>query len=673
MPATKLIAMQAWKKMNTKVARQNLREDELAWAENLQPIGGNDWQTVPGDQAALTTIVGKTVARVFPASIGGVDYIIYFATDGSCTAVNANTGAQTAIAAAAFFSTTPDLTTFASSRILIMDPTGGYATWDGTLFVASGGLSPNIHVTNGGSLYASPPTVSFSGGNGFGATATAVLSGPIVVGSINVTNPGKNYTSSPSVGFAGGGGSGALATANIGDIGNPLLPPGNVLSITVTNGGSGYTSAPTVSITGGGGTGATATAVLSGGSVVAVNLTNPGSGYLATDSVIVNFSSASGSGAAATAIVWPQVKGNTIDVFAGRVWWASANAQGNYRVLNFTGTAGYDDLNPANAAGSTVISDNDLSHNITAIRNRNNYLYIFGDSSIRQIGSITVSSSITNFTPLTLSSDVGTTFPMTIMSYQRLVVFANKSGVYAIFGSSIQKVSDDLDGIFELIDFSQELSAALNDIHLTVNEGGSIHCYLLLVRYMDPLLGTRSIQCVLQNDIWFVVAHGPPVKAICPLFLGAAQEWDSFGSAGSDVTQHLNNVDVPVPILLRTALTSHDTLVLAKQAIRAGVATTSNAAQFFNMSIDTENGSNSYPLAAVAQINWTNNSGGQVQWQNNSLGNVNFVGGGFRFPYSDVDGYGKVLGVTITGTVQNFSVNAIAVEYKEADLWGLRP
>lgn len=656
--------------MNTKVARQNLREDELAWAENLQPIGPNDWQTVPGDQATLTTIVGKTVARVFSANIGGVDYIIFFATDGSCTAVNANTGVQAVVAAPGTFSVTPDLTTYTSSRILIMDPTGGYATWDGTLFVSGGGLSPNIHVTAGGSLYATAPTVSFAGGNGQGATANAIVL-PITVGSVTVTNPGSGYTVPPSVNFSGGGGSGAAATAVIGDF---FLIHGAVLSIAVTNGGSGYTSAPTINFTGGGGgTGAAATAVLAGGAVVAVVLTNPGSGYLPTDSVSVGFSGGGGSGATATVNVWPQVKGNTIDVFAGRVWWASADAKGNYRVLNFTGTAGYDDLNPANAAGSTTISDQDLSHDITAIRNRNNYLYIFGDSSIRQIGSISVSSSITNFTPLTLSSDVGTTYPMTITSYQRLVLFANKSGVHAIFGSSIQKVSDDLDGIFELIDFSQELSAALNDIHLTVNEGGSIHCYLLLVRYMDPQLGTRSIQCVLQNDQWFVVAHGAPVKAICPLFLGAAQEWDSFGSAGSDVTQHLNAVGVPVPILLRTALTSHDALVLAKQAIRAGVATTSNAAQFFTMSIDTENGSNSYPLAAVAQVNWINNSGGQVQWQNNSLGNVNFVGGGFRFPYSDVDGYGKVIGVTITGTVQNFAINAVAIEYKEADLWGLRP
>src|SRR5260370_36115620 len=130
---------------------------------------------VPGAATSLTTLAGKTVSRSFPANIGATDYIIEFNTDGSCIAVNALTGAQTVVAAAATFSAFPDMTVFASSRILIMDATGGYATWDGTLFVKSGGISPNIHITIGGSGYGAPPAVSFTGGaggNAGGAAAT---------------------------------------------------------------------------------------------------------------------------------------------------------------------------------------------------------------------------------------------------------------------------------------------------------------------------------------------------------------------------------------------------------------------------------------------------------------------------------------------------------------------
>ena len=70
------------------------------------------------------------------------------------------------------------------------------------------------------------------------------------VRSVSVTAGGSGYTSAPDVSFSGGGGSGASATATISG--------GAVTSVTVTSGGSGYTSAPSVSFSGGSGTGATA-------------------------------------------------------------------------------------------------------------------------------------------------------------------------------------------------------------------------------------------------------------------------------------------------------------------------------------------------------------------------------------------------------------------------------
>jgi len=565
-----------FKKMNTKIARQNLSPQEVAWMENLQPIAANDLQTVPGAAPTLATLVGKTVARQFPANIGANDYVIQFNTDGSAIAVNANTGAQTVIAGAGKFSTMPDMTVFSSARILIMDSTSGYATWDGTLFVGSGGVSPNINVTAGGSGYTSAPAVSFTGG-------------------------------------AGGNAGGAAATA-----------------------------------------------VISGGSVVAINLTNPGAGNAAGAAITVVLTGGGFSVAAtATARVFPQVTGTTIDVFAGRVWWA------NGRILNFTGTAGFDDINPANAAGSTTITDRDLSHSITAVRSLNNFLYIFGDQSIKQIGSITVQSSITLFTILTLASDIGTSFLMTIQSYNRLVLFANKQGVYGIFGATVQKISDDLDGIFQLVDFSLQPCAALNDL-------SNIHCYVLLLKYLDPVAGSRSILVLFQQNQWFVVSQGS-LLAITSVALGSSTQVETFGASGSDVTQLLQNKAVSVPILLITSLSSNGNIVMAKKLQRSGMAITSATAQSLTMTVDTENGNNTYSFSVASVVSWVNNSGQIVQFQNNSFQNVNFNGGGFRFPHQTTEGYGKFIGNTVTGTVMNLSINTIVNEYVDADLWGEAP
>lgn len=71
-----------------------------------------------------------------------------------------------------------------------------------------------IAITNGGSSYETSPTVTFAGGGGTGAAATADVTDGVVT-AITITNKGNGYTSAPTVGFTGGGGSGATATATV--------------------------------------------------------------------------------------------------------------------------------------------------------------------------------------------------------------------------------------------------------------------------------------------------------------------------------------------------------------------------------------------------------------------------------------------------------------------------
>ena len=568
--ASKFIIFDNFTKMTTQNPRQTLDEKELAWLENLQPVGKNNLQTVPAALAPIVTLAGETISQQFYANIGATDYIINFTADGGGYAVNAATGATTQFAPTGTFSN-PDCTCWASQRILIQDPTAGYCTWDTNTFVKQGGVSPNVRVTAGG---------------------------------------------------------------------------------------SGYVSAPAVAITGGSGSGVTAHSVISGGAVVAVVIDNPGVGYKAGDTLTVGFSGGGGSSAAATAVVWPfTVKGTTLAVFAGRVW------MGAGRTLAYTGTLGFDDVNPANAAGSSVLNDADLVHAIYALRNFNNYLFIFGDNSVKQIGAITVSGSATLFSILALSSDQGTIFKNTVASYNRLVVFANSVGVFAIFGASVQKVSDDLDGIFQLIDFGQLPMAALNDLR-------NLHCYLLLVRYRDPVAGTRSIICAFMNNKWFVISQGNNLVAMTTVALTATAAFETFASSGPDVTQLLQDPTTAVPITIRSALTHHGNLIQRKKALRAGFACTVAAGITINMSIESELGKITYPMATVAPVQWVNNVGDAVAWINNALQPVVFGANGFVFPYRQVDASGKFLGFTLTGTVADFALNAAAIEYQDTVPWG---
>ena len=102
---------------------------------------------------------------------------------------------------------------------------GGSASFSGTVNINSSTNMPNVHtggssvvgsvaVTAGGRNYSSAPTVSFSGGGGTGAAATATVSGGAIT-KIVMTATGSGYTSAPSVSFSGGGGSNATATASL--------------------------------------------------------------------------------------------------------------------------------------------------------------------------------------------------------------------------------------------------------------------------------------------------------------------------------------------------------------------------------------------------------------------------------------------------------------------------
>jgi hypothetical protein len=707
---SKFIVFEQFEKMNTQSVRQALSEKELAWLENLQPIAPNNLTTVPAPLPAITSI-SETITSQFYATVGTTDYIVSFTSVGGGWVTAISNGSNIRFAPPGTFSSTPDLTVWQSSYILINDSVSGYVAWSqtaGGIFFRQGGVSPVISLTAGGSGYTSVPTVAITGGSGTGATAVATIGTPAVT-AVNVISGGSGYGPAPTVVFAGGGGTGAAATANIDPRGltsititgtgkytgnffptvsfsggggsgaaavvsafviggdgqfhvtgititnigsnyssapavavsfNPgggdqfpatatcTVGNGAVLSITVTAGGGGYTSAPTVSFSGGGsGSGASAAAVVGGSSVTSVTLINPGAGYLASDVLTVGFSGGGGTGAAATAHVWPFVTaGTTLAVFAGRVW------LGSNRLLQWSGVQGFDDFNAANASGALTIGDTDLTHAITALRNYNNYLFIMGDQSVKQIGSISVTGSATLFTILTLSSDQGTIYKLSCGSYNRVFMFANTNGVYAVLGSSVQKISDDMDGIFKLIDFSQQPQAVIVDIN-------NIHNIAWLVRYKDPLSSTRSILLTFTGKKWFVISQGNSLVTAVATSTLASGKITTYGSSASDLTPLLSAPTVPVTFKAQTALTHHGNAVQRKKVNHASVAVTGpSGGGSITVEVDTDNGVQTYTPAVVS---------------------------GFQFIGFGADGSGEYLGLTITGTLAGFTFTNTAQDYQE--------
>src|SRR5580765_3630635 len=210
--SSKFIVFSGLTKINTKSARDALPENEAAWLENLQPIAVNNLVMVPG--GLLPALAGAALPpsrALFGANIGAIDYLIDFTAAGGGWAVNTQNGSLQQFAPDNTFGN-PDMTVYASERILIMDTISGYSTWDGTVFVRGGGLSPNIQVTTGGSGYTAVPAITFSGGSGTGASAHAVIADGAVL-SIVLNTAGSGYLPGEVVTVGiGGPGTGAAAT-----------------------------------------------------------------------------------------------------------------------------------------------------------------------------------------------------------------------------------------------------------------------------------------------------------------------------------------------------------------------------------------------------------------------------------------------------------------------------
>jgi hypothetical protein len=385
--------------INTKANRTAIGDDEFFWLENAMPVGYANLRITPNYEALGSVTFTNDVTGFFSANIGIKDYLLAFQADGSCEYVDLTNNTKYTLAAAGTFSGSGiNVSQWKNERVLIIDPSKGYFTWDGIDLITVGGIG-FIGIRNAGSGYTSAPAVVISApnqANGIQATAFATVTAN-TVSSITITEAGTGYTSPPTVTLTGGGGTNANAIASI-----TTFAKGTV-SVLVTNGGTGYTNSANtvVTIGGGGGTNAAGQAVVSGGIVTQVIMTNVGSGYTNSSNISVSITGGGGSNATAKAII-NKDDNVAVQSFSGRVWIA------NGRTVFYSVAGSYSDF-VSISAGSVVLTDATLHGNIVQLLSANNFLYIFGDDSINVFSDVRVSNlGTTLFTNTNVSASVGT-------------------------------------------------------------------------------------------------------------------------------------------------------------------------------------------------------------------------------------------------------------------------
>lgn len=181
-------------------------------------------------------------------------------------------------------------------------------------FIGENGVPvSSIEVVSGGVYRPWATAIAIAGAEGlYDPRLVAVMSATGGVSGIRILNPGRDFA--PYITFSGGGGSGAAATAY-------LNSSGQVESVVMTSGGYGYTSAPTVAfsdvISGTSQIRATGTAVVTDGRVTSITMSNVGN-YLP----IISVQAATNGGTSSTGWVASLTDGKLSSISGG--------SEGNY-------------------------------------------------------------------------------------------------------------------------------------------------------------------------------------------------------------------------------------------------------------------------------------------------------------------------------------------------------
>jgi hypothetical protein len=116
----------------TQASRNAIPDGTFYHLENLQPIGDANLHSIEDISAALHDYAADAIYWAQYVNIGGVDYLLNFASNGKVFAFNTTTLSSTLVTAALSGSGTR-VTQWKNSQALFIDSTG-YYNWDGTTF-----------------------------------------------------------------------------------------------------------------------------------------------------------------------------------------------------------------------------------------------------------------------------------------------------------------------------------------------------------------------------------------------------------------------------------------------------------------------------------------------------------------------------------------------------------
>ena len=310
-------------------------------------------------------------------------------------------------------------------------------------------------------------------------------------------------------------------------------------------------------------------------------------------------------------------RASTLATYAGRLWVASPDSNGQVRTLYFSAPGDWTDYRTSTAGGSVVFTESNLTIGISQMIPANGQLFVVCDSSVWVIFNVSVDSTgLTIFERLNLIPDTGTPYSRGSIFYQNNLLLINQQGVYQIFGGVCRKISYDLDGLWPYIDFTHEPVALV----LTV-KGVTFPAFQ--VHLADPVSGIQAhcFLCVLNGN-WFILDPGLGDNGVMH---SVSYSWQGKRRLLSVFTDPLLNTttydmfsspSADLPAVLASKLMSFQEDSQEKEVTHAGLSVISDGFTFdgvlTTLSDDFSVSTAAVPVSEFTQ--WVNNVGQPVTW-----------------------------------------------------------
>ena len=364
------------------------------------------------------------------------------------------------------------------------------------------------------------------------------------------------------------------------------------------------------------------------------------------------------------------ITGTCLTTYASKVWY------GDGAIFASSAPDNGADFTANDGATTTPSSDAFLRVQFTHLDQVNGFLYLFADSSINVISNVQSSGSpvITTFNNQNVDPQVGTPWHNCVEPYGNGLIFANSTGVYALKGGTAEKISDDLDGIFEAAQQTLTTDSSIAQPSSATMVINNIKCYMLLVPVQGPLdTSPRNALVMWDGKKWFI---GSQTSSLT--FIGT-QEINSiiqaWGTNGTNIFPLFSTASTSLTKLWQTKLWSGEGFQITKQAMRLYTMADDNSTQGFSFTgtIDAilENeGQYSESFTATSNtflVTWVNNSSQAIQWRNSTPANVYWTSTGASLIGTgiNINSRGNYMGLTVHSTSPNFTLITQSLLYQE--------